>query len=637
MAKIKLLPVPKRIRQRKGAFSLDDGVPVLLGPGSDRDVHAAWSFAAEAEDRCGLVLPIERMGKLDGIKRRVLLLLAGRDEKLYPPLETLADSLKKVSPNVRDQAYTIKITRTEAVAAATTPQGLYYAAQTLRQLLTSKATLPCVTITDWPTYPCRGVMLDISRFRVPTLDSLFERIERLAALKINVFQLYTEHTFAFRRHPLIGQDCGPMTAEDIIELDEFCKQHFIDLHANFQSFGHHAHLLALPEYNDLAEKPDEPWTLSPVDKRTYALLDDLYAEVLPAYSSPLFNASCDETWELGTGRSKKKADKVGVGRVYLEHIQKINRLASKYGKRMMIWADIILKHPELVPEVPRDIVMLDWSYNKTSKLDGLQKIADAGLEHWSCPGVNSWSRICCDLDNACGNIARRAVAGEKSGATGLLNTDWGDNGHAQPPAVSYHGYAFGAEQAWTPNEKVKDADFDRRFAWAWFGDDSGAFGQLYRETGLFNKNTMYKPLARPWHLYWAPFPLGSEVLKKAPDAEMRRRAGNAIRAFEIIQVLAESYPEHQGVLREMLFGVAQMLLVEKKVRASHEIATLKAAGKKKLPATLKKMIRELRDEWDVQRAEFEDLWLDTSRRSQIDYRLGEYKRRSRDYRKKKFR
>jgi hypothetical protein len=636
MAKLRLLPVPKSVRERKGVFQLDESVPLLLGPGSDTDVYAAWSFAGEIEDRCGFRPPIERQGKLDGIPRRVLFLVPGRDDKLYAGLRKLAEPLKKAPDTVRDQAYVLRVDTDEVVAAATTPQGLFYAAQTLRQLLSTKSTLPCITIADWPTYPYRGVMLDISRYRVPTLDSLFDRIERLAALKINVFQLYTEHTFSFRRHPLVGKDCGSMTADDIIELDEFCKQSFIDLNANFQSFGHHAEMLALPEYNDLAELPDQPWTLNPTDKRTYALLDDLYSEVLPAYSSHLFNASCDETWELGTGRSKKKADKVGVGRVYLEHIKKINDLARKYGKRLMIWADIILKHPELVSDVPKDIVMLDWSYNKIDKLTGLQKIADCGLEHWSCPGINSWSRIFCDFDNACGNIARRAVAGQKSGATGLLNTDWGDNGHCQPPAVSYHGYAYGAEQAWTPNEKPQDADFDKRFAWAWFGDDSGAFGDLYRETGLLNKDTMYKPLARPWHLYWAPFPLQPDLLEKAPDAEMRRRAGNAIRAFEIIQALTEAYPEHRATLREMLFGVAQMLLVEKKVRASRELDELKAEGNKKLPAKLKKMVRELRDEWDVQHAEFEDLWLQTSRRSQIAYRLGEYKKRARDYRKKPF-
>ncbi len=629
MANPMLLPEPKSVQLQDGAFPVDDDVPVIIAPGSDQELNAAWSFAGEAEERLDMSLPVERMGKLDGIGHRILFLIAGRDNSLYPQLSSAADGLDRAPAAVRDQAYVLEVTPDQVLAVADTPQGLYYAAQTLRQLLTNDGDIPCCTITDWPTYRYRGVMLDISRFRVPTLDSLFERIERLAALKINVFQLYTEHTFASRRHPEMGANCGSMTAEDIITLDEVCKPHFVDLNANLQSFGHHKHLLSLPDYNDLAEIPEKPWTLCPTDERIYELLDDLYAECLPAYSSPLFNASCDETWELGNGRSAEMAEKVGVGRVYLDHIKRINELAQKYDKRMMIWADIVLKHPELIPEVPDDIVMLDWSYHAESDLSGLQKIADAGLEHWTCPGVSSWQQIFCDVGNACGNISRRAVAGEESGATGLLNTDWGDNGHAQSPAVSYHGYAFGAEQSWTPNAEVEADDFDRRFAWAWFGDDSGDFGRLYRTTGLLAEGSWKKRVA-PFSIYWDRFPC-EESLEKLQPSQIETMLERAREAIETVSTLSEKYPEHRPVLREHLFGLGQILFIEKKVALSAELLELGEEGMKKPPVDVKKKIKALLDEWNTQKGEFTDLWLETSRRSEIDYRLGMYRDRAEDY------
>jgi hexosaminidase len=631
MAKLKLLPVPKSVREGKGAFKLEDGLPLLVGPGGDKEVNAAWSFAAEAGAKAQVELNVERMAKVDGLGRRIMFLLKGRDEKLYPALKKLAAPLNKAPAKVRDQAYVLKVTPTDIVAAATSPQGLYYAAQTLRQLITRKGSIPCVTVVDWPTYIARGVMLDISRFKVPRLNTLFALIERLASMKINVFQLYTEHTFVFRRHPEVGKNCGSMSAENIIELDGFCREHFVELNANLQSFGHHAHLLSIPKYSDLAEMAEMPWSLSPADERIYDLLDDMYAECLPAYSSPLFNASCDETWDLGQGRSKKRVAKVGVGRVYLEHIKKINALAKKYGKRMMIWGDIVLQHPELIPDIPKDIVMLDWSYSKNSDMSGLGKIKRAGLEHWTCPGVNSWTRIFCDLDNASGNIALRAVAGEKAGSTGLLNTDWGDNGHAQCPSTSYHGYAFGAEQSWTPDADVKPADFDRRFAWAWFDDDSGLFGKLYRETGLMNKDTMFKNYARPFHAYWDKFPC-TEILEKLPDSVMRARAARARRTYEMIPKLAERCPEHRDVLREMLFGIGQILFIESKVELSKEINALRSAGKA-LPSKVKKAVQELLDEWTAQSEEFENIWIARSRPSEIAYRLGLYKQRTKDFKK----
>ena len=630
MAKLKLLPIPKSVRRNRGTFRLEDQLPVIVAPGGDKDVNAAWSFAGEAEERARVFLTVERMGKLDGIRRRILFLLCGRDERLYPPLGKLADRLARAPSAVRDQAYVLQVTRDQVVAAATSARGLYYAAQTLRQLLTDRGTIPCVTITDWPTYAHRGVMLDISRFRVPTRAALFERIERLASMKINVFQLYTEHTFVFRRHPDIGRDCGSMSAEDIIELDGFCKEHFVDLNANLQSFGHHRHLLSIPKYNGLAEMPDAPWTLCPGDPRVYGLLDDLYAECLPAYSSPLFNASCDETKELGEGRSRRRADRLGLGRVYLDHIKKIHRLARKYGKRMMIWDDIVLKHPECIPGIPKDILMLDWSYSAGGDLTRLRKIAAAGLEHWTCPGVSTWTRIFADVENACGNIAERAVAGEASGATGLLNTDWGDGGHAQMPSASYHGYAWGAEQSWTPTLHADGAEFDRRFAWAWFGDDTGRFGRLYRETGRMNRATSLAGCPRPFRIYWSQFPC-AEPLDRLPTAVLGELEARARRALGIVEDLVGLSREHHEVLREILFGIGQILFVAKKVRASRSINALHAQGADKLPAALRKVVRGLREEWGTQRGEFKELWMASSRRSEIAYRLGLYGKRARDY------
>jgi len=634
MAKLNLLPAPRSVRQGKGFFKLADGLPAIVAPGEGREVNAAWSFAAEAEQKAGVRVAVERMGKFDRLGRRVLFLIAGRDEKLHPPLAKLARGLAKAPRNVRDQAYVIKVGKDEVLAAATSARGLYYAAQTLRQLVSTAGVIPCVTITDWPTYPSRGVMLDISRYKVPTLETLAMRVERLASMKINVFQLYTEHTFTYERHPDIGRNCGSMTAEDIIELDEFCKEHFIDLQANLQSFGHQDLLLSIPKYNRLAEVPEKPWTLAPVKPGTYKLLDDMYSECLPAYSSKLFNASCDETWDLGKGRSKARAKKIGVGRVYLEHIKKINKLAHKYGKRMMIWADIILKHPELIPEVPRDIIMLAWGYSPGQDLRHLAAFPKARVEYWVCPGVNTWNRIFANFETASRNIAERAEMGRRTGATGLLNTDWGDGGHPQTPSASVEGYAWGADQSWTPNPGADRADFERRFAWAWFGDDSGLFGRLYKEIGL----TISPPSPRgeypfrPYSAYWDRFPCTGS-LAHFDAAAARRIRSHTRKALALIPKLSKTCPEHDDTLVEVLFGLRQMLFVLKKAAASQEVNDLRARGVRKLPASLRKTVCELLDEWNVHAQDFEALWMLKNRRSQIDFRLKLYKDRARDYRK----
>ena len=63
----------------------------------------------------------------------------------------------------------------------------------------------CLRIRDWPDFPRRGVMLDVSRGRVPKLETLLDLAEHLADFKINELQLYTEHTFAYRRYKSVWQ------------------------------------------------------------------------------------------------------------------------------------------------------------------------------------------------------------------------------------------------------------------------------------------------------------------------------------------------------------------------------------------------------------------------------------------------
>ena len=97
--------------------------------------------------------------------------------------------------------------------------------------------LPVCTIEDWPDFPCRGVMLDVSRDKVPTLDTLCALADDLAAWKVNHIQLYMEHTFAFRNHGEVWAEASPYTAEDIRRFDAFCRERFIELPLS-NSFGH---------------------------------------------------------------------------------------------------------------------------------------------------------------------------------------------------------------------------------------------------------------------------------------------------------------------------------------------------------------------------------------------------------------
>ena len=374
--------------------------------------------------------------------------------------------------------------------------GLRAAAATLRQLLRqcsgagfqpagsqakmpAPLRLPCLRIRDWPDFPRRGVMLDISRGRVPKLETLLDLAEHLADFKINELQLYTEHTFAYRNYKSIWQSWGALAGAEIRKLDARCRELGIDLVPNQNSFGHLRPFLEHPKLKKLAEvaRPYEdasgefirrPTTLAPNHPGTLPFLRGLYDELLPNFSSRFFNVGCDETWDLGRGQSKALCDAKGKGRVYLDFLKRIHREVSAHGKTMMFWGDIILKYPELIPELAKldradlrvsldarqrvptnNLIALNWGYEANHPFEKeAAQFAKAKIPFYVCPGTSTWQTLIGRHDNALANLRAAAKAGKKFKAIGYLITDWGDGGHPQPLAVSWPIFLAGASLAW---------------------------------------------------------------------------------------------------------------------------------------------------------------------------------------------
>jgi hexosaminidase len=371
--------------------------------------------------------------------------------------------------------------------------GIFYGVATLAQLVRQYgATIPCLTIEDYPDFPARGVMLDISRDKVPTLATIKDLVDRLANFKINQVQLYMEHTFAYSDHLEVWEHASPFTHEDILELDAFCKERHVDLVPNQNSLGHMERWLKFPRYNGLAECPDgfdAPWsiewrsasTLDPLDRGSLDLITSLYDELLPHFSSKLFNIGGDEPWELGKGKSKEAVEQRG-GRVYLDFILALYKAATERGRQVQFWGDIIIHHPELIPELPKDLIAMEWGYEAVHPFaEHSALFAQSGIPFYVCPGTSSWNSLVGRTDNTIATIRVAAENGLKNGAIGLLNTDWGDNGHFQPLSSSFLGFAYGAAASWylAGNQDITPAALD----WFVFEDSAGIMGKLVYDLG----------------------------------------------------------------------------------------------------------------------------------------------------------
>ncbi|MEM8867930.1 MAG: family 20 glycosylhydrolase, partial [Verrucomicrobiota bacterium] len=320
-----------------------------------------------------------------------------------------------------------------------------------------------------PRFERRGLMLDISRNRVPTMAWLKWLIDRLAILRFNELQLYMEHSFAYSAHETVWKEASPMTAHQIKEIDLYSAARGIELVPNQNSFGHMERWLKHDAYRPLAECPDgfmhpiAGWkhagsTLYP-SEGSAAFIDSLYTELLPNFQATMLHIGGDEPWELGQGRSQQAVAGSGKHAVYLGFLQKLFQLASKHGRQSQFWADIVLERPDLVAALPSDVLPVIWGYEADSPFNAHCKtVAGAGFggNFYVAPGAGSWNSFSGRLDVAAANIANAADAAASHGAKGILLTAWGDNGHHQPTPTLYTPLLLTALEAWGIRDEITD-------------------------------------------------------------------------------------------------------------------------------------------------------------------------------------
>lgn len=395
--------------------------------------------------------------------------------------------------------------------------GLRHARATFAQLVKRFGRrLPTLVIEDEPSFAVRGVMLDVSRDRVPTMAQLFETVELLAGLKFNQLQLYTEHTFAYAGHEEAWGGWSPMTGPEIRRLDSFAAERGVALVANQNCFGHLASWLKLPKYAHLAETHGDwmfdvwprsgAFSLCPTDPASLEFVEGLLDELLPNFTTKLVNIGADETYDVGWGRSKEELSRRGLdgaaGRValYLEFLGKLSAAATARGYRPMFWADIALSHPEAVGGIPPELIALAWNYEPGASWGEwcrVLKEADAGREVWVCPGTSSWRSIFGRTTERRGNIVEAAQQGTAGGARGFLVCDWGDTGHQQQWPVALHAIAHAAQAAWNADAAGR---FDARASSLHaLGDASLEAGPWLDEIGNCDESVraVAMPLSRP--------------------------------------------------------------------------------------------------------------------------------------------
>ena len=390
------------------------------------------------------------------------------------------------SPELSREAYTLAVTPENITICGSLKSGVLYGVQTLRQMIRQAgAVLPTVLISDKPAMENRGFYHDATRGRVPTLSYLKQLADTLSFYKINQLQLYIEHSYLFDDLTEMWRDDTPLTAEDILELDRYCKGLGIDLVPSLASFGHLYKLLCTKSYAHLCElegSASAPFsfydrqahhTLDITNPESLSLAKHILSEYMQLFSSKYFNLCADETFDLGKGASRALAEEKGTTVIYTEFVTELANYITESGRTPMFWSDVISQEPEVYHLLPKNLICLHWDYASNVSSERLTRLANSGAEHlYVCPGVQGWNQLINKYHEAYENISRMARYGHERHAMGLLNTDWGDYGHINHPDFSRIGMIYGAAFSWNA-DILPEEEINRQISVLEFGDASG--------------------------------------------------------------------------------------------------------------------------------------------------------------------
>ena len=514
-----------------------------------------------------------------------------------------------------EEFYTLELAPHGVVLAARNPAGLRCARATLGQLR-EMATVPPLRIEDAPRFAHRGLMLDISRDRVPTMATLCALVDRMAAWKMNHLQLYVEHTIAYAGHEEVWRSASPITLEELSALDAYAAERGVALTANQNCFGHFERWLRHPRYAPLGELERghmhgggyyvPPNTLCPLDPRALALVDDLLGQLLPRCSGAYANIGCDEPWDLGLGRSQAACETQGRGRVFSEYVARVAEFVRAKGKRPQFWCD---PHPNEDGARLGDIVALIWGYEAESDFAArAERHRAAGREVWVAPGTSCWNSSTGRTWNRRGNLDRAAALD----AAGFLCTAWGDGGHRQQWPITLLGFADAAMAAWSGPGRYDNAAaglhaFGNAALGEWLAELGNADRELCRgERPDFNGNparALYNQTAL-WHEMHTPF-------------HERQGPGDAAAWQEV--------SERLDALAATLPGGLDPL-VERDCRHAIAIAawTCERARLRRQPQPEVKARQALAEKMCELMADYRDLWLARSRPGGLNDSLARY-------------
>nr|WP_213805102.1 glycoside hydrolase family 20 zincin-like fold domain-containing protein [Granulicella sp. dw_53] len=472
---------------------------------------------------------------------------------------------------MQDEGYVL-VSRNGTVAIiGGTAAGVFYGAQTLKQLIDDGGSTKRIwtgTIRDWPAMKYRGVDDDLSRGPFPTLAFQKHQLEVLAAYKVNLYSPYFEHTLQYSSDPLAAPPGSSLTRAEAQELAAFGRSLHVMVVPEQEAFGHLHHMLKYEKYSNLAETP-HGHVIAPGQPGSQQLIQSWFSQIAEDFPGPFLHVGADETFELGTGRTKAEVDKRGLGPVYADFLTTIHETLSPLHRRLLFWGDVAESDPSAVEHLPKDMIAIPWIYwHKDSYDKDILPFKNAGIETWVAPGDANWKVVYPLGKAALDNISGFVEAGQRLGSTGVLNTVWNDDGEGLFNQ-DWFGVLFGAAAGWQSGRSDGTA-YQAAFGRTFYGDRTGQIDEAQRELMMAEELIDVSDDAfwlDPWSK--AGQMKAAKMREKIPAA--RLHAENAIELIETVRATDSSLHE-VAALQAMELGARRIDFIGMKFQLSDEMS-----------------------------------------------------------------
>lgn len=571
-----LIPQPRELATKPEAFVLAENAQIVLAPGADDDDRfAAQVLAEEIQEDTGRNIPIVDYRKHSSKKPEILL---GRLDQ-----HAISNALEKEQVNlsgIGEQGYALDVSPKLIVVGGKDAAGLFYGVQTLRQLVMNNGEILGVSARDWPALETRGTQVDLARGPVPKLEYLERIVRTIAEFKMNALFMYIEDSFRVNGQPLIGLLSDTLTRDDWTKLIAYAKPYHVEIIPAVEACGHLHKILRFEQYSGLGERP-HGHVLAANDPQALEFLNSFFTQLTTVFPSSTIHVGCDETFELGRGRSAAAVAQKGYGEVYVDNLIKIDDLVRRYNKQMMFWGDIAVEHPEMIPRLPKDLVVASWEYGYHASYDPwLKPFEGTGMKIFVCPWTGNTSLLAPDYEEAAANIEGFLTDGKKAGAIGMDVTVWNDDGESLY-GPNWWSIVYGAACAWEPGATDVQT-FNQKFDWAFFRDTSHLFVDSMMQLGHINEVIRAGGPVEKYdgrhggaddRLFWIdPFtPLGNQVVEKDLSvAQNIRLAAEA--AYSVFEDNAGSALRNEDVLEDLKLAALKIDALGMRIQYAREIS-----------------------------------------------------------------